>query len=766
MRRYALLLTGLLLLASTAQAARHIVVILDTSKSMLRQDPKRLATLSTAMLFDLARPDLASGDTFEVIPFQPGGQKWTDSSEPCEERSGGVVEPTRGSSGAAAGANLQTRLAALAYDADWTYFYPSLCVATKRLEAREGERLVVVLTDGLSDRADLDQSLILRKLAPRMLETNTRLLVLAFGDQAAAASGFFQPVVNPSDPAINPDGRSLGEVFEDPSGQNLLENMIEIFGRCCGYVSETVSGNSLRLRGRVIPENAAVVAFWKSAVQPGFELSPTEPLGTPNPLQVASEVGAAYALRWLTAPIPEALTPIRTAAPNATIAILRPPEIELSWATPRGFETLATRSDLCQTVALRLKGGSREPPPADITVSFRISGPSYIDGWFPASGGELNSDGDAREFQVCPVFKETFPAGADSYLGRLEVRAMRGEVTLETLSGVEGMAATVKPLLRIRSTPATADADRGNLARSEVGCANFALLLEPWDRFEARASTGRPYRLTASLDPKAELRSGPLGGASVRLQIQGSSVASRPVREPQPGRDPWTAELDSALIARLKRSDSAEGSERPFQVCVEIGRPGQGGSAGVELHFSLAETPYREMPLGALSDPFTVKLEVAQPNLLQRYWSLATLLLLLLLLAALAWFARYRPTLPPDFRAASAPGPQGPFTPLPLGDAPLFRRVAALESELPMEAPGGQSPLGWFRPLAGDLYAFRPPAGARAVQQQVGADWRDVPTPDGNLYAVEARRGYRYQTSSGEVRTFRTEFSSGAESDQ
>jgi len=754
-----LLLTGLLAIsAAQAQARRHIVVILDTSKSMLEQDPKRLATLSTAMLFDLARPDLASGDTFEVIPFPSGGQKWTDSSEPCEERAGNIIEPTRGSSGPAAAANLQSQLAARAYDSNWTYFYPPLCTAMKRLESREGDRIIVVLTDGLSDRPDADQGLILGKLAGKMIETNTRLQVLAFGDKASEASAFFQPVVNPSDPAINPDRRSLGEVFEDPSGQQLVENMIEIFGRCCGYVSETVNGNQLRLRGRVIPENVAVVAFLKTKAQPGFELSPSEPLGMPNPVRTAAESGSSYALRWLTAPIPESAVPIRTASPNATIAILRPPEVELSWTNPEGFETLATRNDLCRQVELRLKGGTKEEPPEDITLSFRISGPEYIDGWFPASGGELNADKDARLFQVCPVFKDTFPTGADSYLGRLEVRAMRGEVTLETLTGVEGMAATVKPLLRIRSTPATADADRTNLSRAEVGCANFALLLEPSERFEARAATGRPYRLTAALDPKADMRGGPLSGASVRLQVLGSVVASRPVRADEPGRDLWTAELDSALIERLKRSENPEGQELPFQACVEIGRPSEGGPAEVGLHFSLAETPYRDMPLGALSDPFTVKLDIAHPDFWQRYWSLLTLLLLLLLLALLAWYTRYRLTLPPDFRAAPGASPQGPFTPQPLGEAPLFRKLAGLDAEFPIEAPGNQTPLGWIQPLGDDLYAFRPPADARELQQQVGAEWREVPSADGRTYPVEARRSYRYQTSGGELRTFRAEF--------
>lgn len=753
MKQLALIvLAGLTLTAAAeAQARRHIVVILDTSKSMLQQDPKRLATLSTAMLFDLARPDLASGDTFEVIPFQSGGQKWTDSSEPCEERAGTIIEPTKGSSGAAAAANLQSQLESRAYDSNWTYFYPPLCAAMNRLGSREGDRIIVVLTDGLSDRADLDQSLILGKLAPKMAETNTRLQVLAFGDKASEASAFFQPVVNPA-------GGSLGEVFEDPSGQNLLENMIEIFGRCCGYVSETVRGNSLALRGRVIPENVAVVAFWKTPAQPGFELSPTEPLGMPNPLRTASESGSSYALRWFTAPIPESAVPIKTAAPNATIAILRPPEVELSWTTPRGFEALATRNDLCQEVQLRLKGGSKEEPPDDITLSFRITGPEYIDGWFPASGGELNADRDARIFEVCPVFKDTFPAGADSYLGRLEVRAMRGEVTLETLTGVEGMAATVKPLLRIRSTPATADADNANLSRAEVGCANFALLLEPWEGFEARAATGRPYRLTAALSPAAKLDSGPLSGAAVRLQVLGSAVASRPVRIDEPGRELWSAELDGPLIERLKRSGGAQGQELPFRACVEIGRPSAGGSAEVELHFSLAETPYRDMPLGVLSDPFTVKLEVAEPDILERYWSLATLLLLLVLLALMAWYTRYRLTLPPDFRAAPGAGPDGPFTPQPLGDRPLFKKLAGLDSELRLEAPGNQTPLGWIRPLGDELYAFRPPSAARELQQHVGGDWQAVPSADGEVFQVEARRSYRYQTSGGETRTFRAEF--------
>ena len=144
------------------------------------------------------------------------------------------------------------------------------------------------------------------------------------------------------------------------------------------------------------------------------------------------------------------------------------------------------------------------------------------------------------------------------------------------------------------------------------------------------------------------------------------------------------------------------------------------GAAGVELHFSLAEPPYRDMPLGALSDPFTIEVEVAAPDFLQRYLSLLTLLGLLLLLLALAWYTRFRLTLPRDFRLATAGGPSGPFTAHPLGEPPLFRKLAGLDSERPVEAPGSPEPLGWVRPLGAELYAFRPPAGARGVQQEEG----------------------------------------------
>ncbi|MBI1354239.1 MAG: hypothetical protein GC160_07825 [Acidobacteria bacterium] len=753
MRLLWLLLTALLLtpVAVQAQARRHIVVILDTSKSMIKNDQKRLATLSTAMLFDLARPDLASGDTFEVIPFQSGGQQWTDSSEPCEDRAGAVIPAIRGSSSAAAGADLADKLRRAPYDANWTYFYPPLCTAVKRLEGREGQKVIVVVTDGKSDRSDLDQSLIRQKLVPKMLDQSIQLQVLAFGRaEGAAASAFFQPIVNSG-------GASLGQVFEDLSGDLLLENMIEIFGRCCAYTSEIVRGNRLQLRGRVIPENAAVVAFWKTAgAKPGFEF-PSEPKpGLANELRTASEAGASYAVRWLTAPIPEAPVEIQLASPNAIVAILRPPEIELEWTDLSPFETLATQNDLCREVAVKLRGGSGEEPPDDIAVSFRVHGPdrdsgrNYVSDWEAASGGALNADRDARIYRVCPVFKDTFPEGSDFYLGRLEARAMRGEVVLETLTGVEGMAATVRPLLRIRSTPSKAGADRQSLGRSEVGCANFSLVLEPWERFEARAGRGEPFRLTAALDPKLDLGSGPLAGASVRLD-------GRPVRFKEPGRALWEAQLDADLIARLKRAANADAPEFPLKVCVETGRPTEGGTAGVELHFSLAEPPYRDMPLGALSDPFTIELEVAAPDFWQRYWSLLTLLLLLLLLALLAWYTRYRLTLPPDFRMAPAGAPGGPFLPQPLGEAPLFRKLAGLDSELPFETPGSPAPLGWVRPLGRDLYAFRPPQGAHGLQQEDGGGWKDAPT-DGETYTIEARRSYRYQGPGGEMRTFRAEF--------
>ena len=454
--RFAWLLLAALLLpaAAQAQARRHIVVILDTSKSMGAEgrgnDPKRLATLSTAMLFDLARPDLASGDTFEVIPFQSGGQRWTDASEPCEERAGEVIPAIRGASGAAAGADLADKLRRTPYDANWTYFYPPLCAAVNRLQGREGQKVIVVVTDGQSDRSDEDQRLILQKLVPKMLDQAVQLQVLAFGRaEGAAASAFFQPIVNPG-------GQSLGQVFEDLSGELLLENMIEIFGRCCAYTSEIVRGNRLQLRGRVIPENAAVVAFWKTAgARPGFEF-PSEPKpGLANELRTATEVGASYAVRWLTAPIPEAPVEIQLASPNAIIAILRPPEIDLSWTDRTPFETLATQNDLCREIAVKLRGGSGMEPPDDITVSFRVHGPdrdsgrNYVGDWEAAAGGALNADRDARVFRVCPIFKDTFPEGSDFYMGRLEARAMRGEVVLSTLTGVEGMAATVRPLLRI-----------------------------------------------------------------------------------------------------------------------------------------------------------------------------------------------------------------------------------------------------------------------------------------------------------------------------
>ncbi len=252
--------------ALTLHGTDHVRVILDNSRSMIKNDAPRLAVLSTALLFDLAKPNMSLGDTFQVVTFDPSWpqRKWTVGPPPSQDGPRLIAKHDDRQ-------GFLSSLRAFHYDSWNTYYYPVLKLAIEDLKAVKGgpsdRRIIVLVTDGLPE--DPDPLIIARDLLSQLEPNHIRLYVLAFG----------KDVRDQNETKLREVLKSPGvEILIDQTGSELLRSMVTIFSKSFGYAADNpviASGPlALDLESNRTPPRVAVVNYWRNPKAPGINLKP------------------------------------------------------------------------------------------------------------------------------------------------------------------------------------------------------------------------------------------------------------------------------------------------------------------------------------------------------------------------------------------------------------------------------------------------------------------------------------------------------------
>jgi len=748
------LLLGLILgLAALPVAAaappRHVRVVLDLSQSMRTNDPGRLAVLSTKLLHDLTQPNTSIGDTFEVIPFDLNWQ-WKNAADAPPVSTQPSIKAQRGKR-----EDFIKALDALPYDARMTYFYPGLAAALHDLEHVRGGayaiRTIVLVTDGVPESPTRDAELehIRNDLAPRLEQQGIRLYILAFGTEAAKNSDFFRSMIT------SPRGTSLGEFFVDPQGTQLLDYMLQIFSRSFGFspdAAHPIPGTpTLDLESRTTPEQVAVVVLSKQAQPPQLNLTapPGGSVNNPGGVQGTGVTGGSYSLAWVLSPN-EGRYGIGSNA-SGTVAVLRPTRLvlEILAAPPHKQAERALAG-----VAFPLRVLVRSPTgalgdPGAVDLSFRTFGDrvrrpgattsSYS--WEsdrsapPAGPGTLTAQG--RIYDIVAEFREDPEKPKKGYVGYLEVEARRGEAVVGSLVGSHAHAVEVHPLLAISPLPLGAYASSNALQRGQHACTTFV--------FHQTAGLPQPdkpsYPIRTVLIPAnarvldRELRQSSFTLDGTALEVEGKPGS--PAGAWYQGRSLTPAELLGK-----------------HELCVKIGKPAEGDPSH-PIHLTVAATlledPYDEF---RVIQPFTLKVLISPPTLLERWWGFLISALALLGILALLWYMRDRPAVPADLGyAVGREDSTAPLTSRGFEDKPMLAQLLGRVIEGAVVAPGEDRALARIRPVDAELFQLRP---ARGVRVETIGDDKLVPLRRG-LATLSVHRLYRLRSDRGSY-LFRMEY--------
>lgn len=742
MKRALLPAIALVLLALPAGgASRDVRVVLDLSRSMRTNDPGRMAILSTILLHDLVRPNTTTGDSFDVIPFDLDW-RWPDASAPPPVSGQPRIRAQRGRR-----AEFAQAVQALPYDANMTYFYPGIAAALQELEREQGTahdvRAIVLVTDGVPEAATREAELrrIRDELAPRIERNGIRLYVLAFGSVAANNSDFFSQMVR------SPQGTSLGELFIDQNGTQLLSYMLQIFSRSFGFSPDSalpIPGTStLDLEANTKPEWVAVAVLSPQAQSPPA-LSLTAPPGgtmhAPDGVQSASVPGGGYSLLWVLSPNPGRYG-LTSDAKGGTAAVLRPTRLalEILPAPPHNQvdRTLAGTAFPLRVLVHPATGAQGDPGPVDL--SFRMfgerirSGPAGVEyAWEsdrnpPAGAGTPTPQG--RIFDIAAEFRQDPEKAGSIYAGHLEVEVRRGEAVVGALEGIHAHRVEVHPLVSITPLPLMAYASDTALGRREQACTRFAFQLNAGG-LPHPDKPKYPVRAVLVVKDRATLQR-ELRQASFTLDGSPLEIDGHP--GPQP--TAWSK-------GRSLAPDQFLGDH---QLCVQLGKPA-GGNPGRPVELKLAATllddPYDEF---GVIRPFQLKVLVAPPTLFERWRFIVIPALFLLGLLALLWYLRDRPVIPPDLRyavareASTAGLASSPFT------QPTVANLLGIVGEHAVMAPGEDRLLGRVRPADQELFQFRPASGVRIE----ALDGGDTPPLHRGRATLAVHRVYRLNTDRG-----------------
>lgn len=711
---------GFLALTLPTFAANHVRVILDTSGSMAQNDRSRLATLSTLLLFDLAKPNLSLDDSFAVMPFDRTIAEWKSGPPPAVQ--GPWIRAVRDHR-----SDLVDSIRNLKYDVGHTYYFPFLSAAIGDLKQQRhsasDRRVIVLVTDGVPE--DPDTGLIQRELLPQLQHENIQLYVLALGPQADSHSREIETAIGET---------NVGQLFIDKDGTRVVENMIAIFSRSFGYTAavDRVAGGlaDLDLAAQQHPDRVAVVLYWKKPNTPELQLQAPSVAGISNPdgLRTAEETGGSYSVRWVLAPSagPHRL---KTTAEGANVAVLRPAslmvEILPQPASTPIYAAIAT-TPLPLRVMLRGIGGNQGDP-GPVKLWFQVHGPRDNDDYEwsdeqTGATGEGTPTQEGRYFDIVPQFTRNPKAPQPYYHGYITFQVKRGGAVIGELMGENAHHVLVFPWMQISIVPPSAFAGVNGQPRAlgpqSMGCASF--------QFHVEGSLPHPgeanYSVQAVIARNAQV-SRSLAEAEYTLDHESLSYGS----------NSGLRSGDWLTGRSLSKQALLDGQHLVCVVPAPIWSGTLSPATDLSVQFKLLEAPYDSYQ--AIS-PFTFKVLLGPPTWTQKYSAWLGGLLALLILALQFWYQRFRPEVPYNLRSSSGNPERGLE---PLGAGSLVRRFLGLIVDRPVLLDSGSYTAGWVRPINAELYQFRP---ARGVTLGT-SDHEDA------YSIISVNRKYQLQTARG-----------------
>lgn len=169
------------LLQSSPARSDHIGVIVDTSGSMVNNDPDQVALLASLMLADLL--DYATDDLF-VLPFDPAQRSVEHEAAASLHRRRDHPPDQSGTD-----AYVAELLAGIVYDDDFTYFAPAIAQGLAEFDAAtrtHEHKLLILLTDGNSNDPDGEISILNTRLAKSVRDARASVWMIGLGSGPGA----------------------------------------------------------------------------------------------------------------------------------------------------------------------------------------------------------------------------------------------------------------------------------------------------------------------------------------------------------------------------------------------------------------------------------------------------------------------------------------------------------------------------------------------------------------------------------------------------
>jgi hypothetical protein len=741
------------LCAETPQ--KHIRVIMDTTQSLRTNDPSGYVKLSTELFYDLASNDFNANDTFSVLHFPKlADAEWGSATTPpyTVNNSNVILQQQHG---VVSVSDFRQQVRQLDYDSKKTYFAPCFQWALddlKKVSTSKDNRVIVLITDGVSDAESADASR-LAELARELASERIHVFVMTIG---SASPDWFTRALN-----LGPGGVQ-GKVFAGEDSRHLLSDMLEIFSRSFGFSREVFDQNqSQPLPSTIDVTNgqksggAAVIALYHNQNlqdHPEFRLTPpgghgasAYPVQTEATLPDRQKKGdlslMSYAIEWLSSPQPGNWSFDANGHKPTEIAVLRPIHVNIDFRSHQGRpidEVIGGKAAPMDVVISPADGSTGDPGP-NVQIEYRLH---YLQPHdernsipVPVTTSDLTPDG--RVFLIKPEFlanvNGTVPG--KPYQGYIEVVVRQFETEVERMT--EPHPVTVYPFISVGVIPnrlPLLDANGGEaIEGGKSGCMNGI-------RFQFYAG-----------DPKASKY----------------ALTARVLNPPDPS-GAWTGARFSFDGKEFSGADSVSESVSPEELakpvhsfCVIAGTP-SGGDVGRPLlvHFGLTwdgldAAQQRLSPV----DDLETRATIAAPSLwlLLRPWLF--LLATALLTGLLALLFRAKNGLPPDLEVAMAGS--GQTDPASAARHKLsVREVLGLPGARPVLSLDGASEVGRVMPSRSGLFAFHPGSGFRNVSRPSAEEWGEWlpirPDVDGS-YLLEAGTTYRAGTSV--VHYFRIEYS-------
>lgn len=180
LKRIAWTLATCLLYWALPARADQLAVIVDTSKSMISNDPDQAGLLATLMLADLLDP---SSDELIALPFDPAQTSASHvAAAPVLRRSD--HSPDQSGTNAFI-ADLQANIV---YDGKATFFAPAILQAIgemSKTSASHENRLIILLTDGDSNDARGEVAQFDSKIAKQLRDSGIQIFVVGLGSAPA-----------------------------------------------------------------------------------------------------------------------------------------------------------------------------------------------------------------------------------------------------------------------------------------------------------------------------------------------------------------------------------------------------------------------------------------------------------------------------------------------------------------------------------------------------------------------------------------------------